>query len=240
MSGAIARRSAQRGMTLIEIMIAIGILALMLSLAWSTMNNTITMKTDMETAAERAHEIRVGLARVVADLEHAYLSKNEDLSAIDRRTMFIGKDTGQVDDLHFSSLVHQPLFTDANEADSTVISYSSASDREDSRITNWVRREQRRLTDTGESTKSMAGESDIVIRDIVEVGFEYWNFKDQEWETDWDTTKADSQKDRLPTRVRITVTYKDVGAERKIVTQARLYLQEPLESRFGTEYWLNN
>ena len=27
---------------------------------------------------------------------------------------------------------------------------------------------------------------------------------------------------------------------KKIVTQARVYLQEPLESRFGTDYWLNN
>ncbi len=226
----------QRGMTLIEIMIAIGILGLMLSLAWSTTNNTITMKTDMESAAERAHEIRVGIARVVADLEHAYLSKNEDLSAMERRTMFIGKDTGQVDELRFSSLTHQPLFTDANEADNTVISYASASDREDGRMTNWVRREQRRLTDQGETATSMAGETDIVLRDIIEVDFEYWNLKDQEWEVDWDTTKADYQKDRLPTRVRITVLYKDLGAERKIVTQARILLQEPVESRFGTEY----
>jgi type II secretory pathway component PulJ len=223
-------------MTLVEIMIAIGILAVMLSLAWSTTNDTINLKTDMETAADRAHEVRVGLARVVADLEHAYLSKNEEVSAMERRTLFVGKDTGQVDDLRFSSLVHQPLFTDANEADNTIISYTSAADREDSRLTNWIRREQRRLTDPGETAKSMAGESDVVLRDIVEVNFEYWNFKDEEWESDWDTTKADYQKDRLPTRVRITLVYNDVGAKRTIVTEARVYLQEPIESRFGTEY----
>lgn len=229
-------RTRQAGLTLLEIMIAIAILAFMMSLVWATTSRTGATKRTFEQGEQRAHELRVGLARVVADLEQAYLSRNEDTNALERRTRFVGKDSGDVDELTFASLAHQVLWAEANEADTTTISYVAESDREDSRNTNWLRREQRRLTDPGESSKSMTSEVDVVLRDIVEVDFQYWDWKDQKWRDDWDSTKVDGQKDRLPTRVKITVVYKDGDAEVKVSTQARVFLQEPVESRFGTSF----
>ena len=226
----------QRGMTLMEIMIAMAIFAFMMALVYSTTSNTNNTKRSVEAMVDRMHEVRVGLARVVTDLELAYLSKNEDPTALDRRTMFVGKDGGDIDDLRFSALAHQQLWADGNESDQTVISYFAAADREDSSKTDWLRREQRRLTDPGEDDRSMAADTDIVLRDIEHVDFEYWDWKDQEWKADWDTTKQDGQKDRLPTRVRITVTYKEDGVDQKISSQARLLLQEPIESRFRTQF----
>ena len=229
-------KNPQAGLTLLEILVAITILAFMMTLVWTTTTRTGQTKRTYEQLEERAHELRVGLARVVADLEQAYLSKNQDLNAVERRTLFVGKDGGDVDELRFSSLAHQVLWTDANESDQTVITYFAEADREDGNKVNWLRREQRRLTDPGETSKSMSSEVDVVLRDIEQVDFEYWDWKDSEWKKDWDTTKQDGQKDRLPTRVRITVTYKEGGVELEQSTQARLYLQEPVESRFGTDY----
>jgi hypothetical protein len=200
------------------------------------MSRTSEAKRTYAGVQQRAQEIRVGLARVVADLEHAYLSKNEDVSAFERRTTFIGKDGGDVDELRFSSLGHQVLWAEANESDATMISYSAAPDREEPGKTNWLRREARRLTNGDESWKETPGETDVVLEDIDEVDFEFWDWKDQQWKQDWDSTKQDGQKDRLPTRVKITLTWKEAGVEMKMVTQARLILQEPIESRFGTEY----
>ena len=230
------RPNPERGLTLMEIMIAIAILAFMMSLTWTTMSRTSQTKRSYEGMMDRAHELRVGLSRVVLDLGHAYLSKNEDTNALDRRTQFVGKDGGDVDELRFSSFAHQVLWAEANESDQTTITYFAESDREDGSKTNWLRREQRRLTDPGESAKSMPSEVDIVLRDIERVEFEFWDWKDQEWRDDWDTTKQDGQKDRLPTRVKITVTWKEGNEDMKLSTQARLYLQEPVESRFGTAY----
>ena len=220
----------QRGMTLMEIMIAMAILAFMMALVYSTTSNTTRTKRTFEDLEARMHEVRVGMARVVADLEVAYISKNEDLNQLDRRTLFAGKDGGDVDELRFTSFAHRQLWADGNESDQTMVTYFAEADRENPRQTNWLRREQRRLTDPGENYKEMAAETDIVMRDIEHVDFEYWDWKDQEWKADWDSTKADGQKDRLPTRVRITVTYKVDGVEEKIVTQARLLLQEPITS----------
>ncbi|MCA9675208.1 MAG: prepilin-type N-terminal cleavage/methylation domain-containing protein [Kofleriaceae bacterium] len=234
-----ARRAAgrgQAGMTLIEVLVASAILAVMLSLAWTTTSRTSDVKRTYEAVEERAQEMRVGLARVVDDLEHAYLSKNEDTGAFDRRTMFTGKDGGNVDELRFTSLCHQVLWSEANESDQTMISYFAGPDRDDRNKVDWLRREQRRLTDAGESYKSMSAETDVVLRDIEQVDFAYWDWKDNEWKSDWDSTKQDAQKDRLPTRVKITVKWREAGQVVEMSTQARLLLQEPLESRFGTEY----
>jgi general secretion pathway protein J len=220
----------ERGMTLMEIMIAMAILAFMMAMVYSTISNTTRTKGTYEDLEARMHEVRVGMARVVADLELAYISKNEDVNQMDRRTLFAGKDGGDVDELRFTSFAHRQLWADGNESDQTMITYFAATDREDSRKTNWLRREQRRLTDPGENYKDMPAETDIVMRDIQNVDFEYWDWKDQEWKKDWDTSKADGQKDRLPTRVRITVTYNVAGVEEKISTQARLLLQEPITS----------
>jgi prepilin-type N-terminal cleavage/methylation domain-containing protein len=233
------RRDRQSGMTLMEIMIAVAILAFMMSLIWTTLSRTSQTARSYEVSVDRATEMRVGLARVVADLEHAYLSKNEDTNAMDRRTRFTGKDGGDVDELSFSSLGHQVLWAEANESDQTLITYYAGADRQDSQKTNWLRREQRRLTDAQESSKSMASEVDVVLRDIEEVDFQYWDWKDQEWKEDWDSTKQDAQKDRMPTRVKIIVKYKDAGQDNTITTVARLYLTEAVESRFGTEYERN-
>jgi len=234
-------RNPQAGLTLVEIMISVAILAFMMSLAWTTTTNTGDVKKELEASANRAHEVRAGLARVVRDLEHVYLSRNEDLTVTERRTLLVGKDGGgEVDELRFSSLAHEVLWADANEADTTLISYYAGPDPDKKQMVDWLRREQRRLTDPQESDKEAAAEVDVVLRDIIRVDFEYWDWKDQEWRVDWDTTKVDGKKDRLPTRVRITVSYRDAGIEEKISTQARLSLQEPVESRFGTQYEQGN
>jgi len=233
-------RRPEAGMTLMEIMIAIAIMAFMMALVWSTTTHTTNTKRDYESMEERMHEIRNGLARVVDDLQEAYISKNQDIAAFEPRTAFIGKDGGDVDELRFSSLAHQQLYADADESDETMISYSGQphhklddSDPESSSSIDWIRRETRRLADPGTSYKDTPAAVDVVIPDVKHVDFEYWDWKDNEWKADWDTSKADAQKDRLPTRVRITVTYDDDGYEQKISTQAQLLLQEPVESRLN-------
>jgi len=230
-------RDSQAGLTLVEIMVATAILGFMMAMTYATTSRAGQSRRMVATGQIHSQEMRVGLARVVADLETAYLSKNEDTSSFERRTHLIGKDSGEVSELSFSSLGHQPMWTESNESDQTLISYFAARDRVDSSKTNWIRREQRRLTDPGETSKEMPADVDVVMHDIEEVDFEYWDWKDNTWKLTWDTTKQDGQKDRLPTRVRVTVKWKeDDGYEQKMVTQARLILQEPLESRFGTEY----
>jgi type II secretory pathway component PulJ len=208
-------------------MIASAVMVMMMALAWRTISNTSTSKRTFEKYEERNHEIRMAMGRVVADFQHAYLSKNEDGLASHPRTMFVAK-SGRIPQIRFSTMGHRVLWADANESEQTVIQYMSRTSPDKPGATDWVRREQRRQSN--EPPDDLASEYDVLLTDVDEVKLEFWEWKALEWRDTWDSTQSDGQKGMLPSRVRITVTTKDPGGnEYKLSTQARIVMQEPLQ-----------
>ena len=222
-------RNVQAGLTLIEVMIASAVMVMMMTLAWRTISNTTDTRRSSVMYQERNLELRMALGRVVHDLVGAYLSKNEDLTASHPRSMFIAKSGSRVPEIRFSTLNHRLLWADANESEQTVISYLTRNDPDPDRrnVTDWVRREQRRLSN--EHPDEVPAEYDVVLRDIQSVKLEFWNWTTLEWQDTWDTTQSDGQRGKLPSRVRITVTIKDQNdKDYKLTTQARILMQEPV------------
>jgi general secretion pathway protein J len=232
MDGATRRSRHEAGFTLIELVLAITILAFMMMIAWSVISGTVFARKNLEERQERYHEIRVAMNVIVRDLSSAYLSANEDQGMMERRTMFIAKSGGTVDELRFSSMDHRVLWADANESEQTVIAYSAEPDPNDSSATNLVRREQRRPSN--EPTRQEKAELDILLRDVEHVSFEYYDWKAKEWKESWDSTQADGERGRVPGRVKVTIELKigDGNETVKYTTQARPMLQEEL--RFFT------
>ena len=227
------RRDQERGFTLIELIISLGIVAFMMMLAWQTTSAAIFTRQNLAFEQERDHELRVATSRIVRDLGSAYLSANEDQSSMERRTLFIGRSEGTVDELRFSTMSHEVLWADANESEQTVVTYMAESDPDDRSKTNLVRKELRRMPDPLESRGETPAEVDLLIRDVERVKFEYYDFKDKSWKQRWDSTQVDAERGRLPTRVRVTI---EVAIHRgddketvKYITQARLPLQEELK-----------
>ena len=220
-------RRPQAGMTLLEVMIAIAILVVMMTLAWKTISNTSESKKVFERYEERNHELRMALGRIVRDFEHAYLSRNEDTNAVHPRTMFVAKSGSRLPDVRFSTLDHRVLWADANESEQTVISYLPHDDPEHSGVTDWIRREQRRMSN--EVPEQEPADYDVLVHDILGAKLEFWNWKNNEWQDTWNTMQADAQKGWLPTRVRITITIKGPDdKDIKISSQARIWMQETL------------
>ena len=223
------RRDPQAGMTIIEVMIAIAIMVAMMTIGWRTINASSDASYAWGKLAERDHELRMALDRVAADLEAAYLSKNEDENATHHRTLFHVRKTGKVPETRFSTLSHRVLWSDAHESEQTQVFYTAMVDKNDSSKTNWVRREQRRLSN--ENPEDEAADLDILVRDVDKVEILMWDWRDEKWVEEWDTTASDAEKGRLPTRVRIVLTVKTSGGnEYKLTTEARILLQEPLNS----------
>ncbi|MEZ4401702.1 MAG: type II secretion system protein GspJ [Kofleriaceae bacterium] len=217
------RAGSRRGMTLIEIMIAMAILGLMMTIAWATIKSASDARITFEALEERNQEVRMGMARLAHDLESAYLSKNEDTNLDNKRTMFVG----EAEKVRFSSFGHLTLWSDANESDQTLIAYFLDDDREDPRLDSLYRKELRRPSN--ENWERQPGELDVLIHGVEKLEFEYWNWSDKKWQNDWDSTKADGVGGRLPTRVRVKLTYKNPRGDLiTVTTQARLLLEEPL------------
>lgn len=221
-----SRFERQRGFTLIELTISLGIIAFMMLTAWAVISGTTSTKKAAEKMQARSHEIRVAMTRMVADISSAYISANQQTNRDEPRTLFKGKSASTVDDLRFSSMGHVTLWADANESEQTQIYYSAEQDPDDSSMTNLVRREQRRLSD--ENWKSEPADVDILLHDIEKVSFEYWDWENQDWKQDWDTSAADGKKGKLPTRVKITIEVERGDDKVEYVTQARIALTEEL------------
>ncbi|HEY6035860.1 MAG TPA: type II secretion system protein GspJ [Kofleriaceae bacterium] len=220
-------RRSQAGLTLIEVMIASAIMVIMMTLAWRTISNTSDSRRTFEKYEERNHEIRLAMDRVVRDFDEAYLSRNEDTTQTHPRTMFIAKPRSPVPNIRFSTLGHRALWADATESDQTVIEYLSRNDPEAPDKVDWIRREQRRQSNM--PPEEEPSDYDVLMHDIVSVKLEFWNWKNLEWLETWDTTQSDGQRGILPSRVRITVTFKNgAGKEVKLVTEARIMMQEQL------------
>jgi general secretion pathway protein J len=221
----------QAGFTLIEVMIAIGVLCLMMAIGWGTVVQTMRANQHFGAVEDRYREARNALGRMVTDIESSYISQNEDTTQQERRTFFIGDNSGDVNSLRFSAFAHTRLFADANESDQTVVSYMSGPDPVIRGMTDVMRRESKRMPQTqqGEKWDTVPGSTDILFADVTKLKLAYYDSRDASWKESWTTLGADGSANRMPDRVRISLSFKDEdGKEITLTTQAKVYLQEML------------
>jgi prepilin-type N-terminal cleavage/methylation domain-containing protein len=222
----------QRGFTLVEVMVSIAILSVMMILAWSTVSQTLAARQRFGAIELRNREARSALARIVRDLEMAYLSGNEDRSQTDTRTYFVGEASGDVQAVRFSAFAHMHLYADATESDQTVIAYFGAPDPVDRRMVDLMRKESRRMSGPagGEKWDALPGETEPIFTGITKLKLAYWDPINQEWKESWNTQSVDQGGMKLPDRVRVQLSYLDEnGKEITLTSQARIYMQELLQ-----------
>jgi general secretion pathway protein J len=219
-------KARQAGFTLMEVMVSLAILAGMMMMVWGSFSLTVKSKRRIERIEQRYHQIRLAMNRMAREISMAYLSKNDLQGTMNPRTRFTGLRNSSVDDLIFSSLSHMPLQADAKECDQTLIHYYSEADPDDMSVTNLMRRATRRL---GVEKPGEEGPAYIMLEDIEELHFEYFDDVNNEWKETWNTTSADGQPDRLPTKMRIELTLRDEGdRETTFTTATRIHLQDAL------------
>jgi general secretion pathway protein J len=217
----------RQGFTLIEVMVAIAMTALMGALIGVSFTSSMNAKQTIEADAERYRMLRTASSRMSREIGAAFVSDRYDpkryRDAYDRPTNFVGTR----DRLLFSSLAHQRLYTDAKESDQMVVEYfvrssteANARGRQDV-----IRRENPLL----EEKMDRGGTEDVLFEGVKKLEFEYWDAERKEWEEEWDTRRAES-KSLLPTRVRITfIALDENGKEAKYSTQTRVMLNRELE-----------
>ncbi len=211
-----------RGFTLMEVMIAVAITALMGTLVASSFNSTFKAKELIEGEAERYRMLRTAMNRMSREIGAAFVSDRFDLKRYrdqyDRPTNFIG----ERDRLLFTSLAHERLYTDAKESDQMVVEYSVKTSTE--RNARGRRDLMRRENPILDERMDRGGAEDVLFEGVQRIEFAYWDSDKKDWVTEWDTRKVE-RKSFLPTRVRITLVAQDEnGKEMRYTTQARVIL----------------
>jgi general secretion pathway protein J len=226
------QRSAfgSRGMTLIEVLVAMAIVTIMMLSVWNSFSATITATKMTEDIQVRYAAIRNSMDRMSSEVSSSFLSFNRRPEEVRHFTLFEGRSSSSGDNLTFSSFSHLRIRRDANESDQAVIQYFLADDPEDSQRTHLYRRETKRLTgDLPEDLRRYAP-AYIMCEDVYSLEFRYWDPSREEWLEEWRTTAVDQQPDRLPPRVEIKLGIMNDDREiQYFVTQTTLPMQEKID-----------
>lgn len=201
----------QRGMTLIEVMVAVVMFAGVGAIIYGGFAQTSRAKTVLGTQLDRYHELRVGMERMVRELSMAYVSTHfNPLSSLrSMRTTFMGKDSGFGDRIDFTSVSHTRVYRDAKESDQNEISYFVTDDpKGDGKVL--ARRMQSRVDDKPEE----GGRVEVLISDVLEFDLEYLDSASWEWVRSWDAVTGTGQTNRLPTQVKIMVTIPSIDGKK--------------------------
>lgn len=219
-----------KGMTLIEVLVAMGILSVMMFGVWRSFSATMVATERTTIIQERYSTIRNAMDRMAAEVSTAYLSFNRSPAEVRHFTLFEGRTSTKGDSLTFSSFAHLRIRRDANESDQTVLQYFLAQDPTDSSRQHLYRRESTRLTgDLPEDLRRYAP-AYVMCEDVESLEFEYWDPLRLDWVDEWRTTSAEAQADRLPPRVKITLGIMNDDREIEyFTTQSLLPMQEKLD-----------
>jgi general secretion pathway protein J len=200
-------RRGREGVTLIEVMVAITIFAVVGTMIYGTLVSTARHKEKLQEEIDRHHALEAALERMAREISMAFVSAqpNPSSSLQVTKTAFYGVDRGNRDRLDFTSFSHRRLFRNAHESDQNEISYFLANDPSDAGETVLARREQNRIDDD----PTRGGRVEVLLEGVESLEFEYLDPTTHLWVMRWDTRNAAGQPNRLPTQVKIRLRVKD-------------------------------
>lgn len=221
-------RRTQRGFTLMEVVIAVTIVAMMGALVSAAFTTSFKAKEVVEAEAERYRMIRTAMNRMTREISAAFISDRYDSRRYrdqnERPTNFIG----ERDSLLFTSLANQRLYADAKESDQMVVEYSVKSSPSEDKAARGRTDLVRRVNPILEERMDRGGTEDILFEGIQKIEFQYWDAERKEWDDEWDTRRVE-RKSILPTRVKVTIFATDENKkEVQYTTQTRIMLNTEL------------
>ncbi|MGB9599322.1 MAG: type II secretion system protein GspJ [Myxococcota bacterium] len=213
----------KRGMTLLEIIVSVSIVAVMASLVYGSAKRQMEARELATRIEERYSMVRIALSRICREVSMAFLSNH---ISPDKRTqtIFKGVNESPINRLTFSSFSHQRLRSDVHESDQNVITYYGRQDKKNSSLLNIMRYEKKIIDDKPEEYQ----EGEVLASGVVGLRFRYYDEEKREWVDSWDTMGIE-RGNKLPRYVEVTLTILDEnGKEISFVSKAKIQIQRPL------------
>jgi general secretion pathway protein J len=213
---------------MIEVMVAIAVLAMVAVLIHGVMDSLARGRKGEGMRAERAHEGREALSRIVRDVSSAYLSMHAPSTPalITQKTAFVGKSSNPFDRLDFTAFAHRRTDRDSHESDQAEVGYFVVKDPEVTDKMDLVRREQTPI----DFDPLRGGVVNVVAEDVEEFDVRYLDPMTGQWVETWDSTQITGQPNRLPLAIKIRLVLKGVGEgpQYSYTTKVFLPIQQPL------------
>lgn len=183
------------GFTLMEVLIAIAILAIVLSTVYGSFVQTRKVIDKAEASIEELRGVRAAFTRMMQDVSMAFIVKDND------KTFFTGTDDYAdgyaTDSIDFTSFSNRIRNNDAKESDQIEVGYSLKRGNEGKAVL--IKRVKKRIDDS----PGYGGDSYEISEDIVGLDFRYLD--DDAWVDSWDSRVNKT----IPQAVEITIIVKD-------------------------------
>jgi len=219
------KKRLERGLTLLEVMVAVAILAMVSLLIYGAFDSMNRGKKSLERMTDRYHQGRGAMDRMAMELSSAFLSLHQPLTQqqIRRLTVFVGTHSTPADRIDFASFSHRRLTRDSHESDQNEISYFASQDPDVSGKVDLARREANMI----DIEPKKGGEVNVLVDDIESFSVKYLDPTTGLWTDTWDTTQATSQPGRLPFEIKLTLVLKGGPANQPIrfVTKVAMPMQ---------------
>ena len=228
MSARARARRAAAGMTLLEIIVSMAILAMISILIYGAFDALNRGKKGEALKAERSREGRGAIIRISRELSSAYLSMHTPtLPALQTRlTAFVGQTSGSYARVDFTAFAHRRTESDSRQSDQAEVGYFVVKDPDVDDKWDLVRREQTPI----DMEPWRGGVVNVLAEDVESFEIRYLDPLSGQWVEQWDTRQATGQINRLPLEVRVTLTLAHVppGVQKVYTTKVMLPMQKPL------------
>ncbi len=220
-----ARPPAARGFSLVEVMIAVAITALIGGMTIGTFRQVERAREISQEQGDRYAAARLALSRLARETSMAFLSNHWDNSTAHRLRERPTLVKGREDTLLITTMAHERLVRDAKESDQSVVEYTVEADPDHPGEQALFRREKTHL----DEEPDRGGRKDLVADHVQALRIQYWDDKRKDWSREWSTRSVDHANE-LPGRIRFELELKLAdGRTEKFVTEARVAITRPLD-----------
>ena len=210
-----------RGFSLLELMVAASLLAVIGALMVQSLSSSIEAKEIVQGTSNRYHLVRSSMSRMVDEISQSYLSAHRSQAEPRSETGF----KGERDSLRFTAFGYVPRVEDEKKSDQRQLGFYLDNDPKTG-TESLFRKEQANIDDDYEE----GGRALLLLSNVRELTFEYWEPTKEQWLEKWDAEGSDPvQQNKLPGRVRIKMTVvMDEGVEQTFTTQTKIWLPAPI------------
>jgi general secretion pathway protein J len=223
-----ARARSQRGMTLLEVLVSLGVLAMISLLIYGAFDSLSRGRKGEALRVDRARQGRDAMDRITHEMQGAFLSMHnpQNLSLVTRQTAFIATNSSTFDRIDFATFAHRRVEREAKESDQAEVGYFVVRDPDHDEKMDLVRREQA----PPDYEPKKGGVVNILAEDVELFDIRFLDPLSSQWVESWDTTQLTGQLNRLPLEVKVTLVLKPVknSPPFRFVTKFVLPMQQPL------------
>lgn len=190
----------QNGFTLLEVLVALGVMVLIGAMAWEAMASGLMMRDYMESEDEITRSARIALDRIERELSLAFLTQST--TAVNTyQTVFVGEDDADTDQIWFATKSHRRRYANSRECDQAEITYWTEDDPDNRGRVVLLHRESQRI----DHEPAKDGAIQPLARNVTRFDLRYLDPTLNEWTDEWNSTGAE-QPNRLPRAVQVVLT----------------------------------